>query len=139
MMYEMVTGEVPYDGMNAMEIMHKQVNAPIPKPQPRPGLKVPMRMLQLVEACMQKEPEDRPADGATVLAELQKVQEDIENSSAILTAHMPLPQRMPPSRTPSGCTRLETPASDPLGRRCRRLSAARCHHRPDHLANFLKP
>jgi serine/threonine-protein kinase len=100
MMFELVTGQVPYDGVHAMEIMNKQVNAPIPTPQPRPGLKTPMRMLQLIEACMQKEPEDRPADGATVLAELQRVQEDIENSSAILTAHVPLPQPVPQAAPP---------------------------------------
>ena len=83
MMYELVCGVVPYDGSNAMEIMNKQVNAPVPAVEPRPGLGAPPKLLRLIERCIQKEPEDRPADGMEVLADLQSVQEQFEESAVM--------------------------------------------------------
>ncbi len=99
MMFEMISGDVPYDGNNAMEIMNKQVNAPVPSLVPRAGLNPPGRLLKLVAACMQKEPKDRPADGATMLAELQAVATEIKQMAAAmgpasLPRHDNVPQQM---------------------------------------------
>lgn len=82
MMFEMVTGRVPYEGSNAMEIMNKQVNADIPEIEPRPGLNPPARLLRLINSCMQKQPEDRLPDGAAVLSELQKIKEELESGGS---------------------------------------------------------
>jgi serine/threonine-protein kinase len=86
MMYEMLSGDVPYDGTNAMEIMNKQVNAPVPPLTPRPGLGAPPRLVRLATACMQKEPEDRPSDGSAVLEELQVVAGELD---AVNNASLP--------------------------------------------------
>jgi len=91
-MYEMVCGDVPYDGTNAMEIMNKQVNAPLPKVVPKAGLNPPHKFVQLVESCMQKEPEDRLADGSQVLTVLQQIAEGVEQASMNLSAPMLAPQ-----------------------------------------------
>ncbi|MFA5624819.1 MAG: serine/threonine-protein kinase [Bradymonadales bacterium] len=76
MMYEAVTGAVPFDGKTPMEVMQKQVYSPVPPIVERAGYVVSKRLKDCIERCMQKEPEARYADGAALYAELQAIQSE---------------------------------------------------------------
>ncbi len=99
MLFEMVCGDVPYDGNNAMEVMHKQVNAPIPPVVPRAGLNPPARLVRLIERSIQKEPEDRYPDGAAVQAELLAIHDEIESMGLAVSQPM-MPMTMAPGGSP---------------------------------------
>jgi serine/threonine protein kinase len=71
-MYEMLTGEPPYDGDNVMEVLHKKANqAPRPLRELRPG--VSPAVVALVERAMARNPAARPASMAALAAEVRAV------------------------------------------------------------------
>jgi serine/threonine-protein kinase len=75
MLFELVTGKVPFDGRNAMEIMTKQVSDEIPPITPRPELKAPDALIKLIRQCMAKDPKARPADGTALVEALQAIRD----------------------------------------------------------------
>lgn len=76
MMYEAVSGCVPYDGKTPMEVMQHQVYTESPPIVDRPGFLVSERMKACIRKCMDKSPEARFADGGALYAELQAIQEE---------------------------------------------------------------
>jgi eukaryotic-like serine/threonine-protein kinase len=59
-LFEMLTGAVPYDGESFLAVAMQHVNAPVPSVlERRPDC--PLRLAALVERCMAKEPTERPA------------------------------------------------------------------------------
>ena len=60
MMYEMLTGKVPFDSANTVEILMAHVNAPVPPMRVQHSLApVPPALEKLVRRCMAKSPYDR--------------------------------------------------------------------------------
>ena len=78
MLFEVVSGHFPYDGKGPMEVMTKHVRDAIPECVPRDGFNVPRSLLQLIERCIQKEPEDRYADGEELLGALEVIEEEVQ-------------------------------------------------------------
>jgi eukaryotic-like serine/threonine-protein kinase len=69
-LYELLTGELPYPGDNFLTVAMKHVNDPSPNVlDRRPD--TPLRLASLIERCMAKAPADRPASMADVVAELE--------------------------------------------------------------------
>jgi serine/threonine protein kinase len=69
-MYEMLTGNPPYDGDNVMEVLHKKANsAPAPLRKERPDL--PEGVVDLVERAMARSPSARPQSMGALAAELR--------------------------------------------------------------------
>src|SRR6185295_16879005 len=69
-MYEMLTGNPPYDGENVMEVLHKKANsAPPPLRKERPDL--PDGVIELVERAMARSPSARPQTMGALGAELR--------------------------------------------------------------------
>jgi len=68
-LFELLTGEVPYTGENFVTVALQHVNAPVPSVlERRPDC--PLRLASLVEACLDKDSAERPSmDG--VVSELQ--------------------------------------------------------------------
>jgi CheY-like chemotaxis protein len=61
MLFEILTGELPYDGDGNGEIMRKHVHEAVPRPSSRPGGRwIPPELDQAVMRMMAKRPEDRP-------------------------------------------------------------------------------
>jgi eukaryotic-like serine/threonine-protein kinase len=89
MLFELVTGKVPYDGRNAMEIMTKQVSAEIPPITPRPEVKAPDSLIQLIRQCMAKDPKTRPQDGNALVETLQAIRAGKSTASTAPTARLP--------------------------------------------------
>jgi eukaryotic-like serine/threonine-protein kinase len=68
-LYELLTGEVPYPGDNFLTVAMKHVNDPSPSVlDRRPD--TPLRLASLIERCMAKVPADRPASMDEVVGEL---------------------------------------------------------------------
>ena len=73
-MYEMLTGNPPYEGDNVMEVLHKKATeTPPPVRELRPD--VPLTVDTLVERSMARNPDDRPQTMAAFAAEIGLVLE----------------------------------------------------------------
>jgi len=111
-MYEMLTGEVPFGGDNPVEIAMKHVSER-PRPPSARVQGVPPELDQIVLRCLAKNPADRyqtaeelDADLARVEAGLPVARETTEAATAVLRGvSAPAPtQALPPRQTPSGGT-----------------------------------
>jgi serine/threonine protein kinase len=72
MMYEALTGEPPFTGANVVEVILNQINGElVPINQKRPERHFSAALTQIVQRCLQKEPDDRYADVKTLRADLE--------------------------------------------------------------------
>jgi eukaryotic-like serine/threonine-protein kinase len=85
-MYEMLTGEVPFDSESFMAVLTMHVREP---PQPpslrRPDLVIPGPLEAVVLQCLAKEPQDRPAGAralSAMLAEIARLQNELSAPQA---------------------------------------------------------
>jgi serine/threonine-protein kinase len=90
MMFEMLTGSVPFDSANTVEILMAHVHEPVPVMRVRnPGVRVPAALEHLVRRCMAKNPLDRFESMNEVLAAL-KQWETLGASPSLRDAALPL-------------------------------------------------
>jgi eukaryotic-like serine/threonine-protein kinase len=76
-LYELLTGELPYSGDNFLTVAMKHVNEPIPSVfDRRPD--TPLRLASLIERCMAKSPADRPASMDDVVGELEACRSELD-------------------------------------------------------------
>jgi tRNA A-37 threonylcarbamoyl transferase component Bud32/tetratricopeptide (TPR) repeat protein len=82
-MYQMLTGELPFKGDTSMEILLARIQTP-PKPitQVRLDLQIPQPLARLVMACLEKQPELRPATGQSLVEELDIIENEIAKEDA---------------------------------------------------------
>lgn len=72
MLYEVFTGVRPYDGTSALEILAKKSD-PSEKPLEKvEALTLPRGLVKFLERALSADPDGRPADAATMLAELER-------------------------------------------------------------------
>ncbi|MFN8390943.1 MAG: protein kinase [Bdellovibrionota bacterium] len=73
-LYEALSGEVPFEAPSVMEVLMKQLNQePIPLSKAKPELKLPEALDQLIMKCLKKNPDER----------FQSVEEFLEELKAI--------------------------------------------------------
>jgi len=78
MMFEMATGEVPFHRGTMMETMHAVAFDDTPSLLSRkPNL--PADLQRIVARCLQKRPEDRPADAKALIQDLRALRRDTES------------------------------------------------------------
>lgn len=70
-LYRMLTGRVPFDGQQAVEVMLKHLSEPVP-PMSTPELTVPKTLEDLVMRCLEKKAADRPASMDEVIGVLKR-------------------------------------------------------------------
>jgi serine/threonine-protein kinase len=76
-LYEMLTGQVPFDGESAVTIALKHVSeVPLPPRSINPS--IPPDLEQVVLWALNKKPEDRPQDADQFIAVLEQVRDEIE-------------------------------------------------------------
>ena len=75
MLFQAISGHVPFNGKAAMEVMYAQVHSDTPICTPRPEYHVSKRLLNCIYKCMKKEPAKRFPDGNALLAELTEIRE----------------------------------------------------------------
>ena len=72
MLYELLSGLHPFSGETPNAIMANAIKEPLP-PLSACAPHVPAPLARLIERCLEKKPEDRPADAGEMLAELRTV------------------------------------------------------------------
>jgi len=86
-LYEMLTGRVPFDGESPVSIALKHVSeAPVPPGQINP--EIPPMLEQVVLWALNKDPADRPADADQFIMALEQVRESLTTSPGEQTASM---------------------------------------------------
>ncbi len=106
-LYEMITGSVPFDADNLMGILTKHLyEEPAPPRNARPDL--PVELEQVVMRCMSKTTQQRYQSMQELLEDLLRIEQGI--------APMPLPARTDPTgpiatgaAEPNGATKSKTP------------------------------
>ncbi len=77
-LFEMLTGRVPYDGDRPIDIAWQHVDRDVPAPSTLvPGL--PRVLDELVARATRRDPSARPADAGTLLAEVQVARDGLGN------------------------------------------------------------
>jgi eukaryotic-like serine/threonine-protein kinase len=96
MLFEMLTGEVPFDGDSFLTVAMRHVNEPAPSVlERRPD--APLRLAHLVERCLEKDPAERPSMDACV-AELDATLAELDakpDGEATMIARAPRELRRP--------------------------------------------
>ncbi len=103
-MYESLTGKVPFLGRNYADTMTKQISDnPAPFSQIRPDLKIPYSLEKVVMAALEKQPESR-------YQSLGLMRKDIEAAlSQKVTSEMPLPAAAKVNKPKASLTNLRKP------------------------------
>lgn len=78
-MFELFTGAKPFNAQNVQEVFFKILNEPI-DPAPLVELKIPTPVVELVKKCAAKDQNDRPADFALIVRELENVIRTLETA-----------------------------------------------------------
>lgn len=79
-LYEMITGEPPFDGPSVIDILLKHVKVP-PPPLVVPGVRLPAGLPELVAKLLAKKAQDRPASAALVRDELAHIIAELPRDS----------------------------------------------------------
>jgi serine/threonine-protein kinase len=83
-LFEMLTGRVPYDGARAVDVAWQHVDRDVPPPSTLvPGL--PAVLDELVVRATRRDPGARPSDAGALLAEVQVVRDDLGNANVNTT------------------------------------------------------
>jgi beta-lactam-binding protein with PASTA domain/predicted Ser/Thr protein kinase len=86
-LYEMLTGRVPFDGESPVSIALKHVSeSPIPPSQINP--EIPSALEQVVMWALNKDPADRPADADQFIMALEQVRDALAAPAGETTASM---------------------------------------------------
>jgi serine/threonine protein kinase/beta-lactam-binding protein with PASTA domain len=89
-LFEMLTGRVPYEGARAVDVAWAHVDRDVPPPSALvPGL--PPALDELVRRATRRDPAARPADAGALRAEVQAVRDDLGNASSHTTVLRQLP------------------------------------------------
>ncbi|MDR6417230.1 serine/threonine-protein kinase [Pseudarthrobacter sulfonivorans] len=92
MLYEMLTGQQPYDGEVPIQVAYKHAHETVGPPSALvPGLAAEMD--ELVQWCTASDPENRPVDGHALLQELRHIRTNLTNAELDLR---------PPAAVPAG-------------------------------------
>ena len=114
-LYELLTGDVPFRGENFVAVAMKHVNETPPDlPAQRPDL--PMRLVVAVERALEKDPSDRFASMAQFADELRQILAGLAEPDLELTfvAPGPVPRQSRPRRLRAARRRRRWPVYLPL-------------------------
>lgn len=107
MLFEMVTGRVPFDGEDPLAVMSQHVDRVPPLMSSITRTPLHPDLEAIVARCLAKDPRDRYASGSDLLRDLEALPALMEQPAALATSvEAPLPSA--PSRLPSLQSRPET-------------------------------
>jgi len=82
--YEMVTGQVPFDGDTALSIALKQKTEPPPEPKEL-NTQVPEDLNRVILKCLEKDKEKRYRSAEELLSALSRIEEEIPTKDRIIS------------------------------------------------------
>jgi serine/threonine-protein kinase len=108
MMYEALTGAPPFTGETPHAIIVYTCTRPhVPLAEMAPS--APPAVVAVVERCLEKKPEDRPADAATLLAQLREARKEGGANVAAVGRAAPSDLATLPPRSLPATARMATP------------------------------
>jgi serine/threonine protein kinase len=114
--FEVLTGQIPFDGNSAVEVAMKHIEQPPPAPSSLDG-SVPPEMDRLILRLMSKRAEDRPMSAEIVRTEIKRIQRMVLEASTRISepvyAKPTTLARSPTTATPTPVNGRATP--HPLG------------------------
>ncbi|PKN58284.1 MAG: hypothetical protein CVU56_06480 [Deltaproteobacteria bacterium HGW-Deltaproteobacteria-14] len=91
MMYEMLTGKVPFNEDNALELLYKQVHAkPVPLCEVAPWLALDPRLGELVDGLLEKRREARPQSATLVREALEGLANELPDDGEGVPPPIPI-------------------------------------------------
>jgi eukaryotic-like serine/threonine-protein kinase len=91
MMYEMLTGEVPFNATSAATVLIKQIKeAPIPPSVKNPRVPIPLQVEAIVLRCMAKDPAERFQTADDLGTALEQSAVTLAGSAATMEATLPM-------------------------------------------------
>jgi eukaryotic-like serine/threonine-protein kinase len=97
-LYELLTGEVPFPGESFFSVAVRHINDPAPSVLERRP-ETPLRLAQAVDCCLAKEPADRFGSMGELVAELEacigELGEDRDDDATVIARPPPAPGRRP--------------------------------------------
>jgi len=108
MMYEMLTGEQPFTGEEAVAIAYQHANASVPAPSEK-NASVPHELDDIVRWCTERDPADRPSHARALLENVVNVERGIRRRLAS-PSHTPVTP--PAAAVDPTRTRVMTPAQE---------------------------
>jgi hypothetical protein len=89
-LYEMVAGKVPFEGLSALDTLHSLAFDPAPPvTTARAGL--PFSLQRIIDRCLQKKPDDRYQDLREAVTHLRSVKREIDSG---VSGGVPLAEKM---------------------------------------------
>lgn len=108
MLYEMITGQQPFDGEVPIQVAYQHVNGTVGPPSDLvPGLAGEVD--ELVQWCTANDPENRPVDGNALLQELRHIRTNLTDSE--LDLHPPAALAAGPQQPTEVIARLSNPTA----------------------------
>src|ERR1051325_10448124 len=83
-LYELISGRLPFEGVNAADIAANIIRADAPPLTSRGGGAVPPRLAAIVQRAMMKDREQRYASAQHLVDDLQQLQTDLERDAALV-------------------------------------------------------
>src|SRR5476649_1384658 len=94
-LYQLATGQLPFDGPNSMDVLNKHVNdLPIPPRQRAPGAPISEAMEKLILRALEKDPFDRPQTAEQFRQLTLNVTKKVQ-AEALLASRTRLPTPLP--------------------------------------------
>lgn len=127
-LFEMLTGRVPYDGDRPVDVAWQHVDRDVPAPSTLvPGL--PRVLDELVARATRRDPGARPADAGALLAEVQVARDDLGNANSHTTMLRRLGDDTTPMSQPTMAVAAVRPAERPAWARLPEAGGQRPHRR----------
>jgi serine/threonine-protein kinase len=123
-LYELLTGTVPFNGDTPVEIAMKHLSA-VPEPPSTKRPEVPRDLDLIVMRALAKDPDDRYADAAEMDADLERIQRGLgvsdrttEAATAVIAAPSTIPSAVAPWWNASPVAPSQAAAMPHANRRC---------------------
>lgn len=102
LLYEMLTGEVPFDGESTLQVVYNQLHAS-PRPLMELSPHVPVQLAKVIMRALEKEPDQRPSSAIQLSDELKhSIESESEESTFSMTDPLVIrPLKLGAARTPS--------------------------------------
>jgi eukaryotic-like serine/threonine-protein kinase len=108
MMYEMLTGEQPFTGDEAVAIAYQHANGVVPAPSEKNSA-VPHELDDIVRWCTERDPADRPSHARALLENVVNVERGIRRR---MVSQPKTPMTPPPPQVDPTRTRVMTPSNE---------------------------